>query len=420
MSVWNTLYTGSSGVRAFGDGLQVVGDNIANVSTRGFKGARANFESMLGGTAMNGQRVGNGVRMTGPQVLFGGGSIVAGDSNLNMGLEGNGFFAVRDPQTGLTSYTRDGSFGLDREGYLVGANGRVQAFGVDREGRLTPGADDLLVPPSSPGRMTTRVDMDIQLDREEDVIGVSIDPTDAATYNHSQQITVTDSTGAQHAVTLYFSTSAPGEWTWTATVDGAEVGQNAGEQVEVGNGSLSFTTSGLLDMQTGNIDVSFDGAEANQVVEFDFGDAIQDGGDGTGSTSVAHPYDARRLSHDGVSAGSLVDMRVGRDGSIIAMYDNDQEQIVASVAVATFGDQSKLHRHGNQSFLATVDSGDALLGAALTGGRGTIHGGAIEASNVDLSQELVTMIAYQRAFQSNARTVTTADEVLQEVVNLKR
>ncbi len=423
MSVWNTLYTGSSGVRAFGDGLQVVGDNIANVSTRGFKGARANFESMLGGNAMNGQRTGNGVRMTGPQVLFGAGSITQGDHGLNMALEGNGFFTVRDPRSGLTSYTRDGSFDLDRDGFVTGPTGRVQAFGINRDGSLTPGADDLQIPLTSPGRASSRVDINVQLDRAEDIVA-GFTPGDPSTYHHTYETSVTDSTGARHAVTLYFSKTGEGAWSWTAMADGAELGGNPGEQQQIGAGELTFTTDGLLESQTGDITADFSGAEPGQIIELDFGDPLQgangETGTGRGSTSFATDSITNRISDDGYEAGALLDMRVSEDGSIIAMYNNDQEQIVGSVAIATFPNESQLHKHGNQSFLATVESGEPILGSAQTGGRGRVHGGAIEMSNVDLSNELVTMIAYQRAFQSNARTVTTADEVLQEVVNLKR
>lgn len=421
MSIWNTLYTGSSGIRAFGDGLQVVGDNIANVSTFGFKGARAQFESMLGGSAVNGQREGNGVRMTGPEVLFHGGNIVQSEKSLDLAIDGLGFFATRNPATNMTTYTRDGHFGVDGDGYLTGAGGRVQAFAVDPSGQIAPGADDLIIEPLAPATATTTIDMEVQLDAQAAIInGGTIDPNDPTTYNHSTQLRVFDSTGASHEVTFYFANTGTGAWNWSATVDGGEINGTPGTPQEIGTGTLAFDTSGRLDSQSGGLQVDFVNAAPGQTIAVDFGEPLADGLDGSGSTSHSLPSDTTSIGQDGEPAGSLDDVRVQEDGTIVAQYTNGRESVVGAVALAEFEVQDGLERTSDQSFIATVESGEPIIGQANSGSRGRILGGAREQSNVDLSNELVTLIAYQRAFQSNARTVSTADEVLQELTNLKR
>jgi len=421
MSIWNNLYTGSSGIRAFGDGLQVVGDNIANVSTFGFKGARAQFESMLGGTAVNGQREGNGVRMTGPEVLFHGGNIVQSEKSLDLAIDGLGFFASRNPETNMTTYTRDGHFGVDGDGYLTGAGGRVQAFAVDPTGQIAPGADDLMIAPLAPATATSRIDMEVQLDAQAAIpASTTIDPADPTSYNFTSQTRVFDSTGASHEVTFYFANTGNGAWNWSATVDGGDANNTPGTPLNVGDGTISFDTNGRLDAQSGQLQVDFNNATAAQTIALDFGDPIADGGNGSGSTSHSLPSDTTSVGQDGEPAGSLDDVRVQADGTIVAQYTNGRESVVGAVALAEFAVQDGLERTADQSFISTVASGEPIIGQANSGSRGRILGGAREQSNVDLSNELVTLIAYQRAFQSNARTVSTADEVLQELTNLKR
>lgn len=420
MSIWNTLYTGSSGIKAYGEGLGVVGDNIANVSTTGYKGSRAQFEAMLGGTAMNGQREGNGVRMTGPQVLFGGGAISQSDMGTHMALDGSGFFAVRDPGTGLNSYTRDGNFRLDGNGYLVGSNGRVQGFSITG-GQTAVQSGDLRVPPMVTGSTTTNIELNVQLDSSlPEPLNGTIDPTDPASYSYATNVEIVDSLGDSHQATVYFAQRGGGNWDYSVQVDGADVDQVAGTMFEIGTGTVEFNTSGQLVNQTGGVDASFARAEANQLVNFDFGNPISLGGDGSGSTQVDDRSTVLRINTDGVSAAALSDVGVNEDGALVARYANGQERAVAMIGVASFGENEGLARGPNQSFLATAASGDAILGTSASGNRGTVTGHALESSNVDLSDQLVTLIAYQRAFSSNARTVTTADEMLQEVTNLKR
>jgi flagellar hook protein FlgE len=250
------------------------------------------------------------------------------------------------------------------------------------------------------------------------------DPADpAGTSNFSTSATVYDSLGGAHRVDVYFVNDGAGAWQWHAMVDGGEVGGTPGTPQEIASGNLTFNTDGALDTEvTGSSSADFTGATPGQVINFDFGDAITtDGGTGlAGSTQYAAPSNVLRVDQDGYAEGTLSDLSIAEDGTITGVFSNGESRAIARVALAEFASEAGLKRSGNQLFTETTASGEPLVAAAAEGGRGGISSGMLEGSNVDLGGELVTMIAYQRAFQANARTVTTADEMLAEVANLKR
>ncbi|MFO0728289.1 MAG: flagellar hook protein FlgE [Myxococcota bacterium] len=423
MSIWTTLYTGSSGITAFGEGISVVGDNIANISTTGFKGSRANFEALLGGTAGNGQREGAGVKMDGPETLFEQGSLTNTGRSMDLAIRGNGFFSVKGPHEGIEGsfFTRDGRFNLDGDGYIVTSEGlRLQGYSIDATGAQSPVIGDLNIPRQATGAATSTADVALNLDaREPPMVWDPANP--AGSSNKATSMTIYDSLGTARRVDVYFAKTSDNQWEWHAMVDGGDVGQTAGTPVEVGSGALGFTNTGALDSQSGSFTADFVGAEPGQTIAFNFGDAIQDGGTGrSGTQQQAGPFSTTQVNQNGFGAGSLLDMHFSDQGVVSAVYSNGQERPVGNIAIAMFGREDKLERSGNQLFSRTVESGDPLVDAAGHGSRGSIAAMTLESSNVDLSKELVTLIAYQRAFQSNAKTVTTADEMLTEVANLKR
>lgn len=427
MSVWSSLFTGSSGLNAFGDALGVVGDNIANVSTVGFKSSRASFSDLLGGNAANTQRVGIGVSMEGPQTLFTQGTLQQTGRGLDLAIRGNGFFVVRGNHSGVEGdyYSRDGRIQADRNGYLVNNEGlRLQGYEIDAAGNLSPAIGDLVVDDQSPPRATTAVTVSMNLDASVP-LPAPFDPADpAATSNYATSMTVYDSLGNDHRVDVYFSNIGGGQWDWHAMVDGGEtVAGVAGTPFEIAAGNLSFTTDGGLDTETSlGSSVDFLNATAGQAITFDFGDAITtDGGTGvSGTTQYDGDFNVRGLAQDGLSVGTLSDLQINEEGVMTAVYSNGRALPVARLALANFKSEEGLLRAGNQLFAETADSGSALVGVAASGGRGALSAGALEASNVDLGSELVTLIAYQRAFQANARTVSASDEMLVELANIKR
>ncbi len=427
MSIFTSLWIGNSGLAAHGDALSVVGDNIANASTVGFRGSRARFADVLGGTGADGQGLGGGVRAGGPQTLFGQGSIEQTGVDLDLAIRGGGFFVVRGAHDGVDGsyYTRDGRMGLDVDGYVVNPGGlRLQGYAIDAAGVVSSSPGDLQLQAQSEPVATTAASLAVNLDAGA-AVGPAWDPLDpGGTSNHSTSLTVYDSLGTAHRVDVYYRAQGGGAWEWHAMVDGGELtGGTPGTPTEIASGTLQFTTAGALDVETAAASsASFAGATAGQAITFDFGDAITtDGGTGlTGSTQYAAAFDVSAVTQDGYGSGSLVDLQLADDGTITGMFSNGQSRALAQVALASFASQDGLRREGDQLFAATRASGEALVGAAASGGRGAVSGGALERSNVDLGTELVTMIAYQRAFSANARTVSTADEMLVEVNNLKR
>lgn len=426
MSIWNNLYIGVSGLTAHGSAIGVVGDNIANVSTVGFKGSRAGFADVLGSTS-GASRLGGGVRMDGAQVTFGQGSLQRSGAPLDLAVTGRGFFVVRGSHDGLpgTYYTRDGRFTTDADGYIVNPEGlRMQGYPYDVTGVQGQIGDIQLGTMVSQPSPTTQVDMELNLDPSAPLVGPFLPDDPNETSNFATSTTVYDSIGAAHRVDLYFRNNGGGAWEWHALVDGGELnGGVAGTATEVASGTLQFTTNGALDAEnTTPSSIDFLNATGGQAITFDFGDAITtDLGTGLeGSTQFSGASTVNAASQDGFGFGSLVDVQVAENGMIDGLFSNGQQRPVARVALATFAAEDSLHRAGEQLFRETLESGQALVDSAATGGRGAVVGGALESSNVDLTNELVTLIAYQRAFQANVKTVTTADEMLVEVANLKR
>lgn len=430
MSIWSSLYTGRSGLTAHGDAINVVGDNIANVSTVGFKSGSANFNDILGQRTGGGQNLGAGVKMGSVSQAFGQGSFLQSGGSLDYAIQGGGFFEVVGESDGIEGsyYTRNGRFSLNNEGLMVNQDGlRVQGYQVDANGDATGGVGDIEIGGQSPPVATTIADMNfnLDLDPDQDPVNVAFDPLDPdATSDLQTDMTVYDSLGNPHDVDLYFTQSGAGAWEWHAMVDGAALnGGTPGTPTEIADGTLTFDTNGLLDTETLNASsADFLGATPGQAIQFDFGEAITtDGGDGTGATTqVAGGFSTNSIDQDGREPGDLIDVITAENGTVSGLYSNGETEPLAVLALASFRAPENLRREGDQLWSASRDSGQALLGEAGTSGRGSIASGALEGSNVDLGDELVTLIAYQRAFQANARTISTADEMLTEVNNLKR
>jgi flagellar hook protein FlgE len=345
-----------------------------------------------------------------------------------MSIRGSGFFVMRGSYNGVSSdfYTRDGRFGLDSSGSIVNPQGlRLQGYMINPStGLASPAASDLRLDSLSPPIATSNVAMSVNLDSRLEPPAEAWDPENAAaTSNYSTSVTVYDSLGNEHRVDLYFINNGDGSWEWHALVDGASIeGGDPGSPVEIASGGLNYNSDGALDVELQDFSsVDFVGAAPGQIIDFDFGDAIADGGTGlSGSTQFATASTVTGLSQNGVPPGTLMGITVESNGTVRAEYSNGRQVAVARVALASFRNTDGLRREGDQLYSASHESGDALVGEAGSGGRGALQGRALEGSNVDLGNELVTLIAYQRAFQANARTVTTADEILSETNNLKR
>jgi flagellar hook protein FlgE len=415
MSITNSLYIGTSGLTAHGDAISVVGDNIANASTIGYKRQRAGFADVLGGQ-LGAQRLGGGVRLGGVQTMFEQGALQQSGNPLDLAIRGNGFFAVRGEHGGVdnTYYTRDGRFHLDSSGMVVNSEGlRLQGYAIDGAGQRATQMGDLPLGAQQSPVATTAANIALNLDsRTIPATPVAFDPANpTATSQYQTSVTVHDSLGAEHSVQLYFTANATGGWDWNAMVDGGELaGGTPGTAQVVGGGALTFNPDGTLATQAGSITANFLNAAGGQAIAFDF----------TGATQYAQAASVNATDVDGHASGSLTNLVISDNGLIQGVYDNGERIDLAQIVLADFASEDGLNRAGDGLWAQTPTSGQPLLDVAGAGGRGAISSGALEASNVELGNELVTLIAYQRAFQANAKTITTADEMMAEVSNIKR
>lgn len=430
MSIVGTLFTGRSGLSAHGDAISVVGDNIANANTVGFKGSRANFEDILARSVGAGPGdIGLGVRVAKIQTMLGQGALLGTGVATDLAVKGNGFFVVRGAADGLSGnfFTRAGQFHLNSDGQLVNDAGLiVQGYGVDANNTIVKTVTDLTVPTSQvPPKSTTSATVVGNLDSDESEPANPFSTTDpTGTSNFSTSVTVYDSLGKGHTVNVYFrKEAAAGTWSYHALVDGGELtGGTAGVFEEEASGTLVFDTQGRLTTNTATAsDFDFLGAVQSQAITFDFGDATGAGGTGLqGMTNFSSASAISFLDQDGYSSGALSGISIDSDGTVNGVFSNGTQQTVGKVLLADFANAEGLRRMGGNLWLDSTESGAALISEAAQGGRGTINAGSLEQSNVDLAKEFVDMIALQRGFQANSRTIQTADQMLMEVLSLKR
>jgi len=426
MSITDSLYIGVSGLTANGDAISVVGDNIANASTIGFKSERAEFSDLLGGE-INGSRLGGGVMMGGTETMFTQGTIQQTGNPLDLAINGGGMFEVNGNHNGMTGsfYTRDGQFQLDNQGYIVNGQGlRLQGYTISSAGVRSPAPGDLpMGAQQSPAVATTSAKLTLNLDSGA-VPPAAFDPANpSATSNYQTSMTVYDSLGAAHHVDVYMRSQGGGAWEWHAMVDGGDLtGGTKGTPTEIASGTLNFTSAGALQSQTTTASsASFLNATPNQAIAFNFGDDITSGGTGlAGTTQFAGTSTVNGLTIDGHGSGNLTDLSIASNGTITGVFDNGDRLVLGQVALGQFANEQGLTRQGDGLYSTTPASGPAVIDQPGQGSRGSLSSGALESSNVDIGNELVTLIAYQRAYEANSKTVTTADEMMQDVTNLKR
>ena len=429
--VLRAMYSGVSGLRAEGEALGVVGDNIANVNTVGFKAQRAVFQDVLGHSILAGTSSalpGSGVRMGDVQQLFTQGNLTNTGVSTDVALNGDGFFVVGGTVDGITGnfYTRAGQLTIDNDGVLVNQQGlSVQGYLANADGTLQASISDLAVPTASLSPFaTTEIEVTANLDPRDAILTFDILNPDT-TSNFSTSITVFDSLGTARTLDVYFNNAGGNLYNYTVVADGAELaGGTPGTDTIVGTGSLQFTTDGALDTATTPpLSLNFaGGATANQEIALNFGDDItNDGATGLGGTTqFASDSAVSSQAQDGFASGEFSGLAIDGTGLVQGLYTNGQKIAIGRLAVAKFRSNDGLGRAGQNLWIETRESGTAALGAAGAGGRASVSSGALESSNVDLGEEFVGLIQHQRSFSANSKTITTADEMLQELINIKR
>lgn len=430
---FSSFYAGLSGLQAYAAHLNVIGNNLANVNTVGFKTSRMTFQDLLYQTAFGSSRnpnqIGLGVQTAAVDALFSQGSLQGTGIVTDLAVQGNGFFVVRDTQ-GAREFTRAGNFSLDRNGNLATSTGAVVQGYTQRDANgniVTSGAlSGINVPPglTSPPQQTTEFSATTNLNATAAVDDPLTTANEAAIF--STTLTIFDSLGARHDVTLNFTptdTDADGhldEWSYEATVNGDEVvGGTPGTPFVLSSGTMTFDADGKLTAPSGDVAITTpawtNGAAAQGInwKLFDSGgSSLITGFDGPSATST--------VNQDGYAAGTLRTMTIDNDGQVDGIFTNGSTLHLARIALATFNNANGLLKAGFNGFLEATASGSATIGAANAGGRGAIAASSLELSNVDITQELTDMITAERGYQANSRIITTTDQIIQEALNLKR
>lgn len=384
-----------SGLKAASTSLDVIGNNIANSQTVGFKGSRTLFADVYAGA-----QAGLGVRVTTVQQDFGTGMLESTGRNLDLAVAGEGFF--RFIQNDQVVYSRNGQLIVDAEGYMVNAQGaRLTGYppGVGSGG--TP--VDLRVPTEALGANATgRVEAAFNLDSGSDIIAETFDATNPDTYSYANNATVYDSLGNAHNVTLYFTKTGVNGWEVRAGLGGNVVGPE----------TIGFDTNGILNPADSSLNFDFgDLGNGSSPLAFDFEIA--------GTTQFGNDFEMSAVNQDGYSSGSLVGVTIDESGRIIGNYSNQRSNELGRIVLATFSNLEGLNPIGDNVWVETTASGQAMLGLATHGQFGTIESGVVENSNVDLASELVNLIIAQRNYQANSQTIKVQDDVLQTAVNLR-
>lgn len=398
-----------SGINAASSDLGVTANNIANANTTGFKTSRAEFADVYaaGAQGLAAEQEGAGVRMARAAQQFGQGSIDFTDNPLDLAINGQGFFTVSDG--GSLGYTRDGAFSLDRDGFVVNNAGqRLQAFPPTATGGFVGGGLQSLQLDASdnPPQASSSLTVSANLPADAPVPAVApLDPSDPDTYNHTTSMTVYDSLGTAHTASFFYAKDAAANtWSMQAYVDGTAVG---------GAQTLTYDSSGTLTAPAGgNITLpahALGNGAADLELSVDVGD----------STQFGESFGVSALSQDGYTTGRLSGLEVTAEGVVQVRFTNGQASALGQLAIANFANPQGLNPQGNNFWTESFTSGGARLGAAGSSDLGTIQSGALESSNVDLTEQLVNMITAQRNFQANAQMISTSDQVTQTIINIR-
>jgi flagellar hook protein FlgE len=415
---------GLSGLAATSSELEVIGNNIANANTYGAKAARAEFGDIyavaLNGAGLN--SIGIGVNVMTVAQQFTQGNIFTTDNPMDLAINGEGFFQVNDGSGGVR-YTRNGQFKVDRDGYIVNNTfQQLMGYPANSTGVVRTGAPTALQLPTGgvAPAVTSEIRLEFNVDSRGAVTapggGAPIDFNDPSTYNNATSMTVYDDKGQEVTLTYYFQKSATDTWNVFITANGIPTQGTAAAPVP--ETTLTFAPDGSAPTAptwplTFNVPATTNAAGAATMpitgIELSMAKATQYGA-GYGMTD---------MTQNGYASGQLTGITIERNGIVMARYSNGQSQPAGQLEIATFRNPQGLQAMGDNGWIRTYLSGDPIVGVPGEGNLGVLQSGALEESNVDLTGELVHMITAQRAYQANAQTIKTQDQVLQTLLNLR-
>ena len=436
MSMFNI---GLSGLKSTQTGLEVTSNNIANSGTAGYKNNTAEFAAVYNGSQRGGVKVAN-VK----EDFVTGGEIVRTGNALDIAIDGQGFFAISE--NGRTAYTQAGQFQLDNDLNIVNANGgKLQGFGVSQvdggEPTIVPGVlTDLKIEASNiEAQASTNINFNGNLSSSSDVIAYPtapavFDPKDGSQYNFSQSTEVFDSLGNSHVMTQYFNHTGSNEWQAMFFLDGKPLTQaqlsalgattgtqaiddGAGGSINAGTITLNFDTDGQMvpfsgdltavDLEVpitstpGNAEITSGAAALNITLKFD------------GTTQFGSSFSVNENDANGYTSGAFSGVKVEDDGRVFATFTNGESKLQGQVVLASFANVDGLEQGSNTVWYQTEESGSALYGEPESGSLGKLLSGSFMGSNVDISEQLVGLMSFQQNYQANAKTISSADEMMQ-------
>ena len=405
-----------SGLSASSAALKSISNNLANMNTDGYKAQTADFSDVFYqnyGTSGSGDPIqsGLGVQVDGTTSDLSNGAISSTGVTSNLALDGSGYFVTSDT-TGALAYTRAGDFTTNTTGQLVTLGGQ-QVMGYPAVGGVVNNSAPLQAlnvgaGTTAPANSTSTFSLTANLDSTT-AINSSTTPS---------TITLYDSLGASHLLTMSYTKTADNSWTYTATIPSTDIQGGTGTTTTVGTGQLNFDTSGALTSNSPITNLSIgplaDGA-TTMTPTWTLANS-----DGTGLlTQTASKANTSATTQNGYAAGTLASFNVLSDGTVQATFTNGQNRAIGQVAVANFANPEGLSLQGGNEYAVTSASGAAVIGTAGTGGRGVIDGSKVEASNVDVATEFAKMIVAQRAYEANAKAITAFDQVEQATIAMK-
>lgn len=400
-----------SGLTAESTALSAIANNLANQNTVGYKDVRVLFGDLFYenlGTTGSGDPIelGAGTQIDSMPGTFTQGSVESSGIPTDVAIQGSGFFVVQ--KDGVSSYTRAGNFSVDKNNFLVTADGQqVMGYPVVN-GVVTPGQGltplQLGAGSISPSTATSVVQIASNLNS-----GAAVGDT------FSTPVTIYDSLGASHVLTFTFTKTAANTWGYTISIPAADIAGSA----TLASGAMTFDGNGTLLTPAANVTAIAIAKLTDGANDMTFDWNLYNGATAS-ITQEAAPSSTSSTQQNGNSSGTLVDFSIGSDGTITGSFSNGRTAPLGQLALAQFADEEGLQRVGDNSYTESLASGQAVIGAPGTGGRGTLSGGAVELSNVDIATEFSNLIVAQRAFESDAKAVTTFDQITQDTINLKQ
>ena len=398
-----------SGLNAASKNLEIIGNNVSNANTVGFKSSRAQFADIYANSLLGSGKNSAGIGVTVQSIAqqFGQGNITVSSNPLDVAINGSGFFRLSTG--GAITYTRNGQFQVDKDSYLVNASGaRVTGYPADANGNVVQTAPvelalstaDLAPKATASSKLVANLDS-----RTTTTITTPFNPNDATTYHTASGLTVYDSLGNERIMQVFFRRTAPNTWQVFMSEGGTAL--NGGAAV----GTLNFSTGGVLTPAT-PFNISFtstNGAVTPQVFTLDF----------AGTTQFGAQFGVTSITQDGYATGKLAGFSIGTDGVILGRYSNGQTRAQGQIVLSSFANPQGLVPLGDNQWAESSISGQPVVGAPQGGNLGNLQSGALEESNIDLTRELVDMITAQRIYQANAQTIKTQDQMLQTLVNLR-